>query len=60
MVSAVVAYLAVLSEVFPQNITGIEACMGDQGCGIKRHFITGQGEIETGCFASDSLVCACR
>ena len=34
--------------------------MGDQGCGIKRHFITGQGEVETGCLASDSQICACR
>ena len=25
---------------------GIEACMGDHGCGIKTHFITGQGEVE--------------
>ena len=26
----------------------------------KRHFITGQGEVETGCLASDSQICACR
>ena len=30
--------------VFHRNVTGIETCMGYQGCGIKRHFITGQGE----------------
>ena len=36
-----------------RNVTGIEACMGDQGC-------TGQGEVETGCFASDCQICARR
>ena len=34
--------------------------MGDQGCAIERHFITGQGEVETRCLASDSQICACR
>ena len=37
-----------------------KACVGDQGCGICIRVAIEQGEVETGCFASESQIHACQ
>ena len=48
-----------LRRCLHRNVAGIEACLGDQGCGICRRIAIEQGEVETGCFASESQIPAC-
>ena len=43
-----------------RNIAGIEACMGEQGCGTCKRITVDQGEVEIGCFASESQIPARR